>query len=168
MQGISSTLIGYGQGGSGKTHTLLGEGRGIELAALAANPHPIINDNNSVIKEQDPQDAVNSSLMEGKHGITTHQLSSGLHRNNLDPKRYPNMTAGMIPRLVASLFDLLYASTTIDSTVQFSIRCSYVEIYLDKMTDLLQPGRRGNGLRVGRSNCCGLGDEACILGATEL
>ena len=168
MQGISSTLIGYGQGGSGKTHTLLGEGRGLELAELAANSHSIINNDNSVAIDQDPQNAVNSSVIEEEYGVTTHQLSSGLHNNNLDPKRYPNMTAGMIPRLVAHLFDLLYESTANDSTVQFSIRCSYVEIYLDKMTDLLQPGRRESGLRVGRSNCCGIGNEASILGATEL
>mmetsp|Transcript_9803 Transcript_9803/g.11188 ORF Transcript_9803/g.11188 Transcript_9803/m.11188 type:complete len:938 (-) Transcript_9803:1765-4578(-) len=148
--GINATLLAYGQQGNGKTHTLLGEGLGIELTALAANP-PTNDDDESMIIEQDPN------------------VLSRLQRNCLDPKRYPNKTAGMIPRVVAHLFDILDESISNDSSMEFSIRCSYVEIYLEKMTDLLQPGRPENGLRVGlTSNCCGTGHESCILGATEL
>jgi len=138
LQGISSTILAYGQTGSGKTHTLLGEGRGVELTTLATKP--------------DCNDDFNDSSM-------IH------HGEVLDPKKYPNMTAGMIPRLVAHLFDLLFESTSNDSSVEFSIRCSYVEIYLEKITDLLQPGSEESVIWVGNY---GSGDEACIVGATEL
>jgi len=157
LQGINSTLLAYGQSESGKTHTLLGEGRGVELTTLAANP--------------DSNDANNSSMMQGKYGTTQEGQgvpSSHLQIEVLDPKRYPNMTAGMIPRLVAHLFDLLYESTSNDSSVEFSIRCSYVEIYLEKITDLLQSGGEESGVWVGQSKFCGSGNEACIVGATEL
>jgi len=144
LQGIDSTLLAYGQSGSGKTHTLLGEGRGVELTTLATNPDA----------SDDDYGAADSS--------------SHLHREVLDPKLHPNQTAGMIPRLVAHLFDLLCESTSNDSSVEFSIRCSYVEIYLEKMTDLLQPGGDETGVWVGESTFSGSGSEACIVGATEL
>jgi hypothetical protein len=155
LQGINSTLLTYGQSGSGKTHTLLGEGRGVELTTLATNPNS--ND-----------DANNPSTIQREYGTTNGDQSSHLHREVLDPKQYPNMTAGMIPRLVAHLFDLLYESTSNDSSVEFSIRCSYVEIYLEKITDLLQPGSDESGIWVGQSKFSGSGNEACIVGATEL
>ena len=155
LQGINSTLLAYGQSGSGKTHTLLGEGRGVELTTLATNPNS--ND-----------DANNPSTIQGEYGTTNGDQSSHLHREVLDPKQYPNMTAGMIPRLVSHLFDLLYESTSNDSSVEFSVRCSYVEIYLEKITDLLQPGSEENGVWVGQSIFSGSGNEACIVGATEL
>ena len=159
LEGYNSTVLAYGQKGSGKTHTLIGEGLGVELTALVSPSYSNDDDDNdhheSMIIEQDPNN-----------------VSSRLQRKYLDPKRHPNKTAGMIPRVVAHLFDLLYGSTSNDSSIEFSIRCSYVEIYLDKMTDLLQPNRRGednSGLRVGRTSfCCGTTNEACILGATEL
>jgi len=141
LQGIDSTLLAYGQSGSGKTHTLLGEGKGVELTTLATNP------------DED-------------YGTT--DSSSHLHREVLDPKLHPSMTAGMIPRLVAHLFDLLCESTSNDSSVEFSIRCSYVEIYLEKITDLLQPNSEETGVWVGESTFSGSGEESCIVGATQL
>jgi kinesin family protein 5 len=158
LEGYNATVLAYGQKGSGKTHSLIGEGLGVELTALVSPSYSNDDDNNndeSMIIEQDPNN-----------------VSSRLQRKYLDPKRHPNKTAGIIPRVVAHLFDLLYESTSNDSSIEFSIRCSFVEIYLDKMTDLLQPNRRGeynSGLRVGRTSfCCGTTNEACIVGATEL
>jgi len=146
LQGINSSVIAYGQSGSGKTHTLLGEGRGVELAALAANP--------------DSHDFDNPTTIQGGQ--------TDLHREVLDPKEHPNVTAGMIPRLVNHLFDLMYESTSNDSSVEFSIKCSYVEIYLEKITDLLQPGAGERGPYVGQSNSSGSSNESSIIGATEL
>ena len=150
LQGVNATLLAYGQSGSGKTHTLLGEGQGVELTMLATNPNS--NENTDF------------GMTSGGGKLS----SSLLQRGTLDPKQYPNMTAGMIPRLVAHLFDLLYDSTTNDSSVQFSIRCSYVEIYLERVTDLLRPRSEEPAVWVGQSKMCGSDNEFCILGATEL
>eukprot|EP00532_Pseudo-nitzschia_australis_P007565 CAMPEP_0168174264 /NCGR_PEP_ID=MMETSP0139_2-20121125/6394_1 /TAXON_ID=44445 /ORGANISM="Pseudo-nitzschia australis, Strain 10249 10 AB" /LENGTH=942 /DNA_ID=CAMNT_0008092369 /DNA_START=155 /DNA_END=2983 /DNA_ORIENTATION=- len=151
LQGINSTILAYGQSGSGKTHTLLGEGLGIELNALASGSH---HSNDYNYEAEDHPDS-----REANH----------LHnRKNLDPKQHPNVTAGMIPRVVADVFDLLYESTSSDTSVEFSIRCSYVEIYLDRIKDLLQPApRKENLTRVGQTtNYYNENNEACIV--TEL
>ena len=154
FEGIDSTLFAYGQSGSGKTHTLLGEGKGVELTSLATNP-------------DSSDDVIDPPSFNKDYGNTV-SSSSHLHREVLDPKLHPSMTAGMIPRLVAHLFDLLCESTNSESSVEFSIRCSYVEIYLEKITDLLQPGAEESGVWVGESKFSGSGEEACIVGATEL
>lgn len=70
-------------------------------------------------------------------------------------------TEGIIPRLVAHLFDLLNESPSADSSI--TVRCSFVEIYLERMTDLVQPGRR-EGLRVGEDE----NGDYCVLGATTI
>jgi kinesin family protein 5 len=85
-----------------------------------------------------------------------------------DPRKNPEITVGIIPRLVSDLFYLLYESTPADSSLEYTIRCSYVEIYLDKMTDLLLPGREESGLRIGTTALDKDEEETCILGATEL
>ena len=151
LQGIDSTLIAYGQSGSGKTHTLLGEGRGAELTTLATNPEG------------------SDDVMDPDDFGGTESSSSHLHRRELlEPEEHPMVTAGMIPRLVSHLFDLLCETTANDSSVEFSIRCSYVEIYLEKITDLLQPGADESSIWVGESQFSGSGQESCIVGATEL
>eukprot|EP00535_Pseudo-nitzschia_heimii_P003674 CAMPEP_0197193904 /NCGR_PEP_ID=MMETSP1423-20130617/28227_1 /TAXON_ID=476441 /ORGANISM="Pseudo-nitzschia heimii, Strain UNC1101" /LENGTH=901 /DNA_ID=CAMNT_0042647231 /DNA_START=144 /DNA_END=2849 /DNA_ORIENTATION=+ len=150
LQGVNSTLVAYGESGSGKTHTLLGEGQGVELTILATNA--------------DSNDNTGCGMTTGDQKFS----STLLQRGTLDPKQYPNTTAGVIPRLVAHLFDLLYHSTTNSCSVEFSIRCSYVEIYLEKVTDLLQPRSKEPGVWIGRSKIFGSDDDFCILGATEL
>lgn len=77
-------------------------------------------------------------------------------------------TLGMIPRLVSCLFDTLYDATPADSSIEYSLRCSYVEIYLEKMTDLLHPGRVDGALRIGRTVLDRDDEDVCVLGATEL
>jgi Kinesin motor domain len=128
LLGVSTTFISYGQTGTGKTHSLLGEGRGAELSVLA-NPPSVA----------------------GVEGLAPVQQPS------------PDGTEGIIPRAVAHLFDLLYASTRADSSIEYTIRCSFVEIYLEGLTDLLQPGRR-EGLRVGEDE----NGDPCVVGATQL
>eukprot|EP00934_Nitzschia_sp_Nitz4_P003954 Nitzschia sp. Nitz4//scaffold10_size219509//95228//98055//NITZ4_001426-RA/size219509-augustus-gene-0.273-mRNA-1//-1//CDS//3329532914//3944//frame0 len=77
----------------------------------------------------------------------------------VDPRRNPGVTEGMIPRIVADLFERLDDAP---DAVEYSIRCSMVEIYLERITDLLQPWREG--LRIGTDDH----GEACVTGAAEL
>jgi hypothetical protein len=128
LQGISTTLIAYGQTGTGKTYSLFGgEGESglLELSCLTTR------------KEEEGQ--LSPNLQQ--------QSNAG--------------TEGIIPRLVAQLFDHLNEPSSTDSSI--TVRCSFVEIYLERMTDLVQPGRK-EGLRVGQDE----NGEYCVLGATNI
>ena len=105
----------------------------------------------------------------------------------------PGKHEGMIPRVVAEIFELLLLpnrlkssalsystwnssdsnlasndnSTSINdkfygSEIEYTVRCSFVEIYLERIRDLFQPSRRG--IRVGPDE----DGVVRILGATEL
>jgi hypothetical protein len=84
-----------------------------------------------------------------------------VQRNTRNLQHFHDGTEGIIPRVVAHIFDLLNESPSPDSSV--TVRCSFVEIYLERMTDLVQPGRR-EGLRVGKDE----NGDYCVLGATHL
>ncbi|KAG7358259.1 kinesin motor domain containing protein [Nitzschia inconspicua] len=154
IQGINVTVFAYGPRGTGKTYTLLGEGRGADLATLAV---PTDEQDGSTMDTQSD----NSLPCDGE------SMQSGFSDNKLSQD--PQGAVGMTPRLISSLFDMLYDATPSDSSVQYSIRCSYVEIYLEKMTDLLHPGGGTNtGLRIGRTVLDKEDQDVCVLGATEL
>ena len=53
----------------------------------------------------------------------------------LDPEKYPDFTQGLIPRAVEDLFRILGDSV---ASVEYTVRCSFVEIYLEKICDLIQ------------------------------
>lgn len=98
----------------------------------------------------------------GGAGLTTSQHEDG----STDANYHENL--GIIPRLVSQLFKLLFQSTPKDSSVEYSIRCSFVEIYLEKMTDLLHPGTDECRVRIGRTILDKNNEDVCVLGATEL
>jgi kinesin family protein 5 len=76
-----------------------------------------------------------------------------------DPRRNPEVTEGMIPRVVADLLE--YLDDAPDS-VEYTVRCSFVEIYLEKICDLLQPWREE--VRIGQDE----NGEASVVGACEV
>lgn len=81
---------------SGKTYTLLGEGRGAELTTLAAPPR---RPDGSAMDTQSDNSLTGDE--NGESGQTT--PSDKLSQD-------PEVTVGMIPRLVSSLFQMLYLS----------------------------------------------------------
>jgi kinesin family protein 5 len=143
---------------TGKTYTLLGDGRGLDLVALASNNS--IND--AIINAQND----NSDFVVSESEDSAPSLDP--HSSHLNPRHHPETTRGMIPKLVGNLFELLYQSTPTDSSIEYTVRCSYVEIYLEKMTDLLHPRGEVSGLRIGQTILDKSDDDACILGAVEL
>ncbi len=76
-----------------------------------------------------------------------------------DPRRNPEVTEGMIPRVVAELLEQLDDAP---DTMEYTIRCSFVEIYLERVIDLLQPWRED--VRIGKDER----GEACVVGACEM
>ena len=75
----------------------------------------------------------------------------------LSPLSAPKDSAGIVPRVLHRLFSLLSASTY----AEFSVKCSYVELYNEELRDLLaaeyqpiaagqhQPMALGNGAAAG-------------------
>ena len=76
-----------------------------------------------------------------------------------DPRRNPEVTEGMIPRVVANLLEYLDDAP---DDVEYTVRCSFVEIYLEKICDLLQPWREE--VRIGQDE----NGEASVVGACEV
>ena len=66
---------------------------------------------------------------------------------------------GLTPRIVEKIFDHIYES---DEDAEFTVRISYVEIYLEKIRDLLEPEHNNLKLREG-----GYREGIWIQGVTE-
>jgi len=95
LQGYNTTIFAYGQTGTGKTYTMLGEGKG--------DKHP----------------------------------------DSLDEDGSPKMLSrrGIIPRAVDDLFEGIKANVA--RGVQTSVHLSYIEIYNERIHDLLEPYKKG-------------------------
>ena len=114
---------------------MIGEGQGTELIARTKNSRKRGDDSqHSDIRSMESDESLNSES---------------------DPEK----TEGMIPRMLADVFREIQKAPP---SVEFTIRCSFVEIYLERVYDLLQPGL--DGIRVDMDN----DGDAAIIGASEL
>ena len=52
----------------------------------------------------------------------------------MEGKRGDSDLCGIIPRMFDHLFDLISKA---DADIEFSIKCSYLEIYMEKICDLI-------------------------------
>ena len=108
-QGINTTVFAYGQTGTGKTFTMLGEG--LEEQLLRSG---------------------NLSAQHESPSLT--RFNSGW---------------GVIPRAVASLFDSLSAAAGFTGGQRHvEVVCSYMQIYQDRLYDLLTDGKIQHPLQV--------------------
>lgn len=71
-----------------------------------------------------------------------------------------DMDKGIIPRAVEALFD---GVTEADENIEFTFKVSYVEIYLEKIRDLLDENRLKNNLAIREDKLKGV----YIAGVTE-
>eukprot|EP00980_Cylindrotheca_fusiformis_P013282 scaffold3375_cov153-Cylindrotheca_fusiformis.AAC.7 len=129
MDGIDCTVLAYGQTGTGKTHTMMGEGHGVEMIVRSSGE--IKNNNNNHVGAED----------------------------SLDPKRNPQLTEGMIARTVTEIFSEIQK---LPKSIQCTVRCSLVEIYVEKIFDLLQPSSKEIHLTERDDG------EYTLIGASEL
>mmetsp|Transcript_18969 Transcript_18969/g.29213 ORF Transcript_18969/g.29213 Transcript_18969/m.29213 type:complete len:1455 (+) Transcript_18969:91-4455(+) len=115
LEGYNCTVLAYGQTGSGKTHTLMGCGGGIGSAGKKKEERPGSDDKASEISSDGAEvEAVDVDLGD---------------------------IEGMIPRAIRSIFELMEKNPP---TIEYTIRCSYVEIHLERIQDLLNPGGVGS------------------------
>jgi kinesin family protein 5 len=136
LDGINCTVVAYGQTGTGKTHTMVGQGQGTEIIAQAKSRRRGIQNETSM-------DSIDSVI------------KSTDSNTSLDSEE----TEGFIATSVADVFDAIRKAPP---SVDFTVRCSFVEIYLDKIFDLLQPSQQ--------SLAIGVQDDGSvhIVGASEL
>ena len=118
FDGVNSTLFCYGQTGSGKTHTMFGpdshSGYGMQ------DPTPI------------PAADVNYALSRDRTGMPIPRLrSDGQASSGRDLE-----LSGIVPRACRDLL----ACSVLDLSVEVQLTVSYMEIYQDKVYDLLQHG----------------------------
>jgi len=69
---------------------------------------------------------------------------------------------GIVPRAIHHLFQLLSESP---ATMEFTIRCSYIEIHLEKAVDLLHPPNSSVGITAQGIQCA---SEACCFDAQDV
>ena len=114
MDGLDTALVAFGQTGSGKTHTMMGTGWENGIGRKLGGD----GDNAS--------SAVDTDLL----------------LTNEDGKKIPmelGEDTGMIPRLLRDMYQRM-AKASHDT--EFTVRVSYVEIYMEKVLDLLNPTNR--------------------------
>lgn len=97
INGYNNAVIAFGQSGSGKTTTMMGE-----------NP------------------------LQQKDSIDETKISSKQNIEILD-------CTGMIPRMAKEIFDAMKKASPV---IEFTVRVSFVEIYLEQIRDLLNPSKR--------------------------
>ncbi|CDW83904.1 kinesin motor domain containing protein [Stylonychia lemnae] len=124
LQGFNCTIFAYGQTGSGKTYTMFGEGYDSQLML-----------NKSTF---DNSKTINESFMNRHHSINQVQSDSQLLSDtNKSQKR------GLIPRCISELFN--YIKT---NGIKVTIYCSFLQIYNEKLYDLLQDTYTKNPLQI--------------------
>ena len=152
-QGYHCTLIAYGASGTGKTHTLLGAVPGDDDAY-------------SVADEANVDQTTTDNSPTGQRGAAPSIPSN--KDNAIDN--------GLVMRMVNDVFEILRGGSDEASTnVEVTIRCSVVEVYLERIRDLLwerdvgDAAREGNHVRLHAPSVgAGPGQGALFEGATAL
>jgi len=110
IEGHNCALIVYGQSGSGKTYTMIGD-------------QHVENDKKTNVDQSESQH------------ISTNP------EEKLDNKMRKAIYeySGIIPRLTKDIFDEMDKSS---ASIEFTVRVSYIEIYLEQIRDLLNPSNQ--------------------------
>ena len=80
----------------------------------------------------------------------------------LSPLSAPKDSAGIVPRVLHRLFSLLSASTY----TEYSVKCSYVELYNEELRDLLSAEYQP--IAAGQQQPMALGNGAAATGGLKL
>jgi len=72
------------------------------------------------------------------------QTSSGKTHTMMGPSLEKKEDRGIIPRVCYSIFQRIYDS---DDSTEFTVKVSYVEIYMERLRDLLDPSRKRLAIR---------------------
>lgn len=162
--GYNATVFAYGQTGSGKSYTMMG----LHVSAMPCHTRPIPS--NPCEPLPAPSFSPRYQRMTASYGIerlwwSRHSELRPFKVQSSDPQRVahwnhcrihsshalqdPPQEAGLTPRLAKAIFKEAAARTAADSNLTFEVNCSYMEIYNERVFDLLDPcGGRDKSLPV--------------------
>ena len=139
LKGYNGTIFAYGQTGSGKTFTLLGPNITKYSENKISNNLSFENLNEMADLSQD-NDSMNLSI-----NITNNNNSNnnfGLNRKNENEIQsiynydINDQGIGLVPRIIYYLFN----NSQKTENIEFKFKISYLEIYQESISDLLNPG----------------------------
>ena len=125
LEGYNGTIFAYGQTGSGKTYTLLGKNITNKLENKNINISALINNAREDIKMSELNNDISSYYDTKDENI------------------------GLLPRILYYLFQNKEKS---EEDNKYIFKISYLELYKEKMIDLLFPGGDNNNIRISDSN----------------
>ena len=122
VNGFNATIFAYGQTGSGKTYTMFGKGFSSE-SCLHSMSRPTHNIDKFLASPQ---------MGEKSKGQTTIANIADINSSH---------ERGIIPRCITSLFSRIR-----QDELKVSVYCSFIQIYNEKLFDLLQDPKQKNPL----------------------
>lgn len=143
-EGYNGTVFAYGQTGSGKTYTMMGGISGTPFSAFsAAQSDPVDYPAQAQQLSPPPEDAARPAPSAGgdESDVSSPELEA---------------EAGVIPRAIARV--LADANARKEQGWEFVLTVTYVEIYQEKIRDLLNPCN--DNLKVRKEWCTGAGRAA--------
>ena len=112
---------------------------------------------------------VGDSVMEGFNGtvFAYGQTSSGKTHTMLGPSIEDAQERGMIPRMVSLVFGQILAAP---NEIEFTVKVSMIEIYMEKIRDLLDPSRTDLKIREDKKRGVYIEDvmETCVTEESEV
>ena len=155
LEGFNCTCIAYGQTGTGKTHTMLGADWGA---------HGLMHKSSRLLKVDGPRAGTSMGNFSDEGGNASGRIEVMSEKEDGGSE-----SEGMISRTISSLFALI---KKVKPTTEFTIRVSYVEIYLEKILDLLHPQGSGGSITIEEDQEADRAAGSCssvrIKGASEL
>ena len=133
LKGYNGTIFAYGQTGSGKTYTLLGRNITNYIEHRANNNYSFDNTNSLEINDI----SQDNDLMNIDMNVNNRKSESS--NQNLYSYDLNDQGIGLLPRIIYYLFQ----NSQKTENVEFKFKISYLEIYQDKISDLLNPDNLG-------------------------
>jgi len=133
LEGYNGTIFVYGQTGAGKTYTLLGNKYSLKLNNQNQN-----NINN---------DEIDLSI--------THSLNSNIilnNNNDINILKEDEKSKGIIPQVLEYLFYQINTIKEKDNNSNIKLSCSFLEIYKENISDLLNPNQDSKSLSIIEQN----------------
>jgi len=157
LSGINCAVIAYGQTGSGKTHTMMGappqDGiKGSKANSSTTTSEILSSKTNTMIEAQKDLTLFSSSnSMSNSNDNAPEERDCIFDESNSKSNSYTTHTSyeevsfvtveeeetdGLIQRIIRDLFQKMNEAP---ASMEYIVRCSYIEIYLEKVFDLLNP-----------------------------
>ena len=136
LKGYNGTIFAYGQTGSGKTFTLLGPNITKYSEIKVNNNFSVDNINVEMNDLSQDNDSISLSMNDNNSNYRLNRNNDNENPNqNLYNYDINDQGIGLLPRIIYYLFNNSQKS----ENVEFTFKISYLEIYQESISDLLNP-----------------------------